>query len=372
MKKKWRFLWFLLLLAGLSTACQSNKTKTKEELPAIIPIVTETPIPAMEPTKIPASSVSPSPAPDPHKGKERSKLTGLWIKKKAANKRPYAVMLNNIKVANPQSGTSQAVILYEALVEGGITRLMGIFEEFDAKRIGSVRSARHYFVSIADEYDAIFVHYGQTKYAKSKLKKLGIDSLNGLDEIGNTVFYRDSAIKAPHNAFTGYDKITKGTKSKKYRTTYRKNFGHFLFYEKDTDPAEGKKARKVTLKFSGYAAPYFLYNSKEKLYYRYQFGTAHKDKTTKDTLAFKNVIIQKVKQWNIDKNGYQTMDIEDSSGEGYYITNGRAIQITWSKNESKKKMNYYGKDGKELVINPGRTYIAIFPNNRDIVISDKK
>ena len=100
------------------------------------------------------------------------------------NRRPYAVMLNNHEIASPQSGTSEASILYEAIVEGGITRLMGVYEQFSTERIGSVRSARHYFVSFADEYDAIFVHFGETKYATAKIKELGIDNLSGLTGIG--------------------------------------------------------------------------------------------------------------------------------------------------------------------------------------------
>lgn len=304
---------------------------------------------------------------DQHKGLAQSKLTGEWISPKIANKRPYAIMINNIKYASPQAGTSQASILYEAVVEGGITRMMGIYEDFDAKKIGSTRSARHYFVSFADEYDAIFVHFGQTKYAVSKMKQLGTDNLSGLEGVGNTVFFRDNAIKAPHNAFASYEGIIKGTEEKKYRTEYEKDFEpqHYSFNEEDTDIAEGVPANKVTLDYSGYISPYFDYNSSEKLYYRSQFGTPHIDKNTGKQLAFKNVIVQYVKEWNIDKNGYQTMDIENSSGAGYYITNGKGQEITWKKNESTSKMHYYDKEGNILKVNPGKTFISIFPKERE-------
>jgi hypothetical protein len=81
-------------------------------------------------------------------------------------------------------------------------------------------------------------------------------------------------------------------------------------------------------------------------------------------LSFKNVIVQFVKEWNIDKNGYQTMELDNATGEGYYITNGKVMNITWKKDESTRIMRYYDENGDELTINPGKTYIAIFPNNR--------
>lgn len=299
-------------------------------------------------------------------GKKKSVLTGLLIDEEKVTKRPYAIMINNIKkVNNKQSGISEASILYEALVEGGITRLMGIFEDFSSDRIGSIRSARHYYASIADEYDAIFVHYGETKYATSKIRNLGLDNLSGLESVGSTVYYRDKSISAPHNAFSSYDRIIKGTNQKKYRTKRNADWeNHYTFYKEDTNLSNGQSVIKVALGFSNYTTPYFEYNEKEKVYNRFQFGGAHVDANTKEQLQFKNIIIQLVKEWNIDKNGYQTMDIENSSGKGYYITNGKMCEITWQKNESTSKMHYYDKEGNILKVNEGKTFIAVYPTSR--------
>lgn len=343
----------MLTMAG----CKKNKEKEEEN--EITPAVTNTPTP------------TPTEVPETHENEVKSKITGLWIPKENGNKRPYAIMFNNIKLASPQSGTAEAEILYEVLVEGGITRLMGIFEDLNEKRIGSVRSARHYYVSIADEYEAIFVHFGETTYATKKIKALGINNLSGLTGISDTVFFRDSSIKAPHNAFATKAGILKGTEIKGYNTEYSENFqSHFNFYEKDTDLQNGEAAAKVTLQFSNYASPYFTYDTEKKLYNRFQFDKEHIDYNTGKQLTYKNIIVQFVKEWNIDKNGYQTMDIENASGNGYYITNGIKTDITWKKNEDTGKMRYYDAQGNELTINAGKTYIALFPNDRtsDVVL----
>lgn len=300
-----------------------------------------------------------------HEGQAQSPISGLWVDEEKATLRPYAIMINNIKKVNPQSGISEASVIYEALAEGGITRLMGIFEDFSADRIGSIRSARHYYVSVADEYDAIFVHYGETKYATSKISELDIDNLSGLEgAVEPIVFYRDNSISAPHNAFASYEGIVKGTEKKGYRTEREADWeNHYTFYEEDTD-ISGQDVSKVELGFSSYTTPYFEYNEEEKTYGRYQFGGAHVDANTGEQLQFKNIIIQLVKEWDIDKNGYQTMDIENSSGEGYYITNGKMVPITWQKNESTGKMHYYDEAGEILKVNAGKTFVALYPTSR--------
>ncbi|MDF2610493.1 MAG: putative secreted protein [Lachnospiraceae bacterium] len=308
-----------------------------------------------------------------HDNEVKSKLTGLWVPKEVGNKRPFAIILNNLELASPQSGIAEADVLYEAIVEGGITRFLGVFETLNDTRIGSVRSARHYFVSFADEYDAIFVHYGETTYATKKIAELGVDNLSGLTGIAETVFYRDKSIKAPHNAFASDAGIREGAGIKGYRLEYEEDYdGHFSFYEDDTDIVSNKDVEKINLNFTNYASPYFTYNEDDKLFYRYQFGTEHNDFNTGEQLAFKNIIVQFVKEWDIDKNDYQTMDIEDATGTGYYITNGKLVEITWTKNEASREMHYYDSKGNELRMNPGKTYIAIFPDNQveDVVISD--
>ncbi len=362
----------LFILSVSVLGCGKKKTSANEEKVTSEPIIFE----KEEIVIIDTPTVAPTPSIDPtHEGMAKSLLTGEWVDEEIAKQRPYAVMLNNIDVANPQSGVGDADILYEAIVEGGITRLMGLYGNIDstsktAERLGSVRSARHYYVSFADEYDAIYVHYGQTSYAVKKINKLGIDTINGMMGIGEQAFYRDNSIKMPHNAFAKLDGLKKAVEKGKYRTTYNEGYeGHFKFYDEDTTPS-GEPAKKIELKYSKVIAPVLQYDESTKEYLRFQYNDAHIDYNTKEQLRFKNIIVQFVKEWNIDSNGYQTMELDDASGEGYYITNGILTKITWKKNESTKFMRYYDADGKELTINPGKTMISIFPNNRikDVIV----
>lgn len=301
----------------------------------------------------------------PKKNEERSFLSGEILDKKYQGKRPYAFMFNNIKFAYPQSGTSQASIIYEILAEGGITRLMGLFDNIEGERIGSARSARHYYVDFAKEFDAYFIHFGQTKYAISEIKKLKVDTLSGLSAEGRIVFYRDKKIKAPHNAFASEEGIKKAIEKKGYRTELEKNISsHFDFSYDEEIKLYGEAAFDVpylNVPFSAYMTPYFTYENGE--YTRFAFGVKHMDVSNNKALTFKNIFIQFVNEYNIDKKGYQTMDLIGFSGKGFYITNGKGLPVFWKKNdaESKTKFYYDEKHTKEIKVNVGKSYYAVLP-----------
>ncbi len=324
----------------------------------------------------PASTAVPAPTKDPNEGKVRSRLTGKYISKKTAKQRPFAVIINNIEYANlHQQGTSKIDVMYEALAEGGITRMLGVYQGTDKiKRLGSVRSARHYFVSFASEWDAIFCHFGQTKYAISKMEELKINNLSGLSAIGGVVYKRDSTLHAPHNVFTSGSQMLKGAKQLGYSTKINedKMAKHFEFYDTDTDLDGASGTTYINLPFSNYSTCYLKYDKKTKEYKKFEYRTQHKDHKNNKQLSFKNVIIQLVKETNIDRNGYQHLYLHKRKGEGYYITNGKRMKIKWRKNEEEGTMCYYDTDGNVLTINPGKTYIAAYPTSRKKLISFQK
>ncbi|MCL2498898.1 MAG: DUF3048 domain-containing protein [Defluviitaleaceae bacterium] len=101
----------------------------------------------------------PEPEPDPG---PPGLLTGLPIHEGYVNRRPIAVVVNNIFAAHPQSGISSADVVYEVLTEGNITRLIAVFQTEIPDKIGPVRSTRNYFAGLAMNHDAIFVHHGGT------------------------------------------------------------------------------------------------------------------------------------------------------------------------------------------------------------------
>lgn len=155
-------------------------------------------------------------------GLAKSPLTGLYIDEDAANRRPVAVMINNIKVALPQSGISKADLIYETLAEGEITRLVAVFQELEAEKIGPVRSIRDYYFNISFDHDAIIIHHGGSPQAFEAIRTLRPSNLNTLSGLESIVTWRDPERRRQrgmleHSLYTSGEKILAGWNSVKYR-----------------------------------------------------------------------------------------------------------------------------------------------------------
>ena len=143
-------------------------------------------------------------------GKMQSYLTGEWIEKEKATRRPIAVMIPNNKPAMPQYGLSKAAIIYEAPVEGRITRLMAVFEDYDElEYIGPIRSSRDYFVYVAMGYQAIYCNWGLARpYVEDLLRSDAVQNIScAVEGIHNPSDEAFGRIRRPGYAteFTGFD-----------------------------------------------------------------------------------------------------------------------------------------------------------------------
>ena len=293
-------------------------------------------------------------------------LTGLPIDESKANKRPLSCMIENTKACLPQYGLNQAGIVYECPAEGGITRLMAIFDNYDnMDRIGNVRSCRPYYAYISAEYDAIYVHYGQNLVGEQVLKTRIVDDLNGLDgSVGTTVFYRSSDKKAPHNAYASTDGINAGIEKKGYSTDLPAGYEqHFKFYgpTEDNAIANGSPCEALSLYFPN-NKPYFIYDKDSKTYKRYQFGAAQKDAIDGNQCEAKNIIIEYVPSQIYAGTDYLNITL-NGSGKGKFITDGTITDVTWTKSSDSGVTRFYYADGTEITLNPGKTWFELCENS---------
>ena len=291
-------------------------------------------------------------------------LTGEWnTDRKEDYGRPIAIMINNIENAIPQSGIGQADVLYEFVVEGGITRMLAIYNDYSSlEKVGSIRSCRPYYVTTANEFDAIYMHYGQSPQGQEELDKTGIDHISGLGGEGSVSFYRSADREAPHNVYTNSDMIKAGLDYLGCSTTHKKGFkSKFQFNEEDKTP-EGDAVNKLTLNMSVYTQPWFEYDSKNKVYNRFQYGDKQIDDLTGEQLTFKNIIIQFAHYTSIDDHDRQMIDLV-GSGDGYYVSDGVLVPVTWKKSSDDAVTKYYTEDGNELQLNPGKTYVTVFESD---------
>lgn len=314
------------------------------------------------------------PTKKPQKTVEQSKEK-LKIVDEDSNERPIAIMIDNNIGSAKHAGLQESYINYEIIVEGGLTRIMALFKDKNVSLIGPVRSSRHYFLDYALESDAIYAHFGWSTYAQRDMKVLGVNNINGLTD--DKPYWRETTAVAPHNVFTTTEKIRNYAKTKNYSietndwkllnyTTNKVNLNTTQDTQEATNP-ELIMANKVSIDYSNYQNRSYIYDSQNEYYLRSMNGNAHIDKVSNTQLNYKNIIIEKVNNYNLDNEGRQDLTTT-GSGTGYYITNGYALPINWTKSTRHAKTKYTYSNGTEIKVNDGNTFIQIVPMQSKITI----
>lgn len=373
---------YIAIFLLTSMLCGSAGCMNETDLP-------QEPITLIEESLVPSSAldvISLDPVPPviveddskpPEEDMVRSRLTNEWVSKEVAQTRPIAVMTPNESAALPHYSLSEASIIYEANVEGRMTRMMAIYEDWSKlEKIGNIRSLRLYFAYWALEWDAFIVHFGGPFFIDDLLSQPTTQNINGnLGGSDELAFFRSDDRQPPHNAYASGAGLVDAIKSKGYPLEYRglADETHFLFAPKakpNSLQQYGEAAKSATyIDLSGcypLTRCYFEYNESDGLYYRAQHLAGSSDGPQIDAinneqLKFKNIIIQHTSQQEIGE-GYLELKCHDSSQDGWYFTNGRGIHINWKKETDYGATRYYDDNGQEITLNTGKTMICIVEN----------
>lgn len=297
-------------------------------------------------------------------------LTGLPLKNEAnVNNRPVAVMLNNIHLAMPQHGVSDADMIFEFNVEGGITRMMGLFQEVDqVGTIGSVRSARACFVETAYGMDAIYAHAGGSNEALNMIYQLDMADISE----NYTAFWRDQeraqTMAYEHTLMTSGEKLTDYIAERGFRTQHEADFSYPITYVADGTPANGTVAEHIIVPFSNYKTGTFDYDAVSKLYMIGQYGGEYIDGNTDKQVGVTNLLVLYTDVYNSgDAKGHMVIDLQ-GSGTGTYFCGGKAVDIEWRKAEMSDPFTYYLTDGTPLSLGAGHSYVCVVSNNTAVTV----
>ena len=314
----------------------------------------------------------------PIEGMVHSRLTNEWVDADVADTRPIAVIIPNEIGAVPHYNLSEASVLYEANVEGRMSRLMAVYEGWkNLGTIGNIRSARSYFIFWAYEWDAFLVHSGGPYFIDDMISDPDLHNINDHAGTDSAAFFRDSSRRMPHNLYATGKGILNVVNSRGYSLEYRglADNKHYRFTDKghpNTLTQYGNDAKSaVYIDMSGcypLTRCYFEYDENDGLYYRSQYlsgGTdgPHIDGMTGEQLTFKNILVQCVTYEKINTDGYLTFLCHDTTMDGWYFTNGRGIHITWEKSGDYGATRYYDDYGNEILMNTGKTMVCIVLND---------
>lgn len=320
-----------------------------------------------------------------------NKLTGEYIDEELAAQRPFACMIENGEGDLPFYGLSRADIIYEALAESNITRMMGIWQDYESiDKIGTVRSCRSYYAAASKEYQAFYGHWGLSLFAAPTLatmKGYDMDGMGGSasypEQIRDNspslnVFYRESGRASVHSVTVDTAKISDAIEDYGEKYGYKKNTSdnlpaHFNFANPGEivtldDFSTAEDAIVVVPGGLTDKKRYFVYDESTGLYTAYQQGSKQMDQCYGDPITCTNIIIQDCDysiysgiDADYDSHKYKNIQIS-GSGTGYYVTQGKAIAINWEKEQGDMDgeiTHYYNEDGEEIKVNVGTTWIAI-------------
>lgn len=296
------------------------------------------------------------------------RLDGMIVAKAQSNQWPVCLMVENAAFdgVRPQSGLSQASVVYEVIVEGGITRLMGVYAGEKAGKIGPVRSARDTYIEFVSELDCLYGYAGGSFTAVQATESLALKTLNALSSDGR-FYWRDKNIFAPHNLFTSSDLISLAYRDKALDSR-EPEFETWMFRDQPQGVTPGsRQASIISIDFSTPAyAVQWQYNAVEGYYERYNGGELHLDKETGKALTARNVVVQLVPPGEfIEGKGRINFSV---TGEGKVLIfrSGEVIEGTWKKTNRVSRTKFFDDQGKLIELNRGNIWVEILPTDRSV------
>ncbi|MFA5127341.1 MAG: DUF3048 domain-containing protein [Patescibacteria group bacterium] len=275
---------------------------------------------------------------------------------------PVAIMLDNAYNIRPQAGLGQADIIYEALAESNITRLLAIFDSHvEVEKIGPVRSARPYFMDWAEEYGGLYMHVGGSPQALAKIKDYQFINIDQIG-MGETYFWRDQKLSAPANVFTSSANWRRAGEMKEVKKLTASSSLVWNFVEPDKNDQTDQL--DLTINYSvDYYKVEWRYNPLLQAYQRWQ-NNAKFDYDTGEQALAQNVIIQVAPANLID---IERRSIDTKKGGQAIVFNVFGKQTgQWKYIDGRTR--FLADDGSLIKFAPGKTWVQVVDSLDKVII----
>lgn len=364
-KRPWGIFFLTGLLVLSLAACGGGGGSTSSETGS-----------ASEPPEEPAVSVIAPVEPDPEPVYPYANpLTGEGMDTDISGKRPIAVMFNNLKKALPQVGVSKADVLYEMVAEGGITRIMGLYQDLEGVGdLGSIRSARDYYVSLALGHDAIYIHAGGSPQAYDAFDSWGITHIDFVNGPYGNMCWRDperrKSAGLEHSLLTSSEKVLEQMPSR-FRLDHEEDFSVPWTFSEEA-PAGGEEVIRLTVPFSNYKTGYFTYDISQGQYLINQSldgsdPIPYVDGATEERAAVRNVLVLYTDISRVKGDDKGRMSVRTTGeGKGLLLRDGRLFEITWQRDKRTDCLAFLDETGHPVSLAVGRSYINIVGTSADV------
>lgn len=287
-------------------------------------------------------------------------IDGLMVLAEQATSSLFAVMVDNFPESRPVANLSQASLVWEAPVEAGLTRLLAVYPlNVDLQRVGPVRSARPYFLDWAKELNALYLHVGGSDEALKQIKEKDIFDLN--EFYRGWYFWRDRARARPYNVYTSSESVNKAFEKESVSQNFIfKDLASWIYRPANSEAKIYGRFGKGLLIDFGPMKVEWKYNWEKNAYEKYEDGVLQKDESGA-VIAVKNVALQITSIEILDEVGRRQIKTI-GSGKAIVLTYGLAIEGVWQKKDAASRTRFFGPDTKEVVFDPGITWIEVIGN----------
>ncbi len=341
---------FIILLLVVSIFLVSCSSKEKEE-------VVETKTPEVE-TVVEEEKVEPVETVAEVPEEKEVKVEPIF-----SERYPFAVMIDNHFDARPQSGIKDASIIYEAYVEGSLTRLMLLIDN-EETLVGPIRSARMHFVSLMSEEDAIYAHVGGSNYAISELRSGGYKDFDQFS-YGLDAYYRSDHRYAPHNVYATIGDLYESARNTGYTVDYPEGeASNLMRYETPMTYDEGEDINRITLSYDSYTPRIYEYDSEKEKYFKYNGEYMLLDERTDEAVEIEGILVMS-KPTGYFEDGVHVYVEMEGSGKAYYYTHGKKIELDWQKEYGDHTKYTY--NGEPFAFNPGLNFINVISTDMEVV-----
>lgn len=274
-------------------------------------------------------------------------------------------MIDNHPDARPQFGLSQARVVYEAPVEGGLTRYFAFFnKDQNVAKVGPIRSARPYFLDWLAEYgDSSYWHCGGSPEALDLIKQYGVWDVN--QYFRDPYFWRATDRDAPHNLFTSSDKWRSLIDDSSHSATT--TWQGWLFSDTASLTTSTEPISQVMINYQSSYVVSWRYDKKTGRYVRLVNDRVYRDDSEVPVQA-DSVVVQTANVTVLDEVGRRHIDTI-GHGDVRIFRNGVMIRGTWKKADRDSRTRFYDINNQEIPLQGGQIWVQVIPQDVEVNVA---
>lgn len=287
-----------------------------------------------------------------------------------AGRRGVAVMINNVRVAWPQSGLNAADLVYEIVTESGITRLMAVYRDYASMpTVGPLRSARDQHIQLMLPLDTLYAHIGSSAPARDFLEIYRYEDTKSIDGKYRNYYWIDADRRKTkgqeHCVYTNGETFSKAVDQYEMDTALEKEpmpVFDFVRYDEPKRELKDGEAKELYLRFSSYADAVLTYDSESGKYLKEQYDQPQLDMADEARqYGADNVFLLFVPIEKYPDGVLAHVRFDVGQGAGLYLNGGRYERVRWIKEAPASPLRIVDNNGNEVdvKVNPGTSYFAL-------------